>query len=351
MNIPITPAALTVNDFVFRSADRMRIDGCTNAIAREGLSLALQCEHEALIDHYLGLLLARLRQQAPEHSIEVYFPTNADALLARFNEALARQSVAQATQTPEASSQAQIWVVHDAQALPETEIQLLARLIQNFPGANIRAILLMTGARGSHHSLASFGRKILRWEIEAPNPEQSQAALELARSEGRIMPVQQLLRRLQSRGWSDAASPAVMTPDDFVPTVPTLKTEKLAKKPPSSSSSRLNEFYQHGHSALQKCRRTMGQLGTKHLRMGMVLVMLLAAAALFMLWFQPEAFGIGKPKVNSQGNPTTAALPTPTPTPSPASASASVQPVVPATLGTDNPVPPIPGPTLPSGPR
>ncbi|WP_353238173.1 hypothetical protein [Limnohabitans sp.] len=305
MNIPITPAATPLNDFVFRSADRMRIDGCTNAIAREGLSLALQCEHEALIDHYMGLLLARLRQQAPEHSIEVYFPTNADALLARFNDALARQSLAQATQTPETSSQAQIWVVHDAQALPDTEIQLLARLIQNFPGANIRAILLMTGARGSHHSLASFGRKILRWEIEAPNPEQSQAALELARAEGRITPVQQLLRRIQSRAWSDAASPSVMTPDDFVPPAPITKAAKPTPSSKSEARSRLDGFYQHGLSAIQTCRHAMGSLSRRHLRMASIVAAMLAAAAMVMLWIQPEAFGIGPLKTTSNAKAST----------------------------------------------
>jgi hypothetical protein len=313
MNIPITPAATPFNDFVFRSADRMRIDGCTNAIAREGLSLALQCEHEALIDHYLGLLLARLRQQAPEHNIEVYFPTNADALLARFNEALARQSVAQATQTPEASSQAQIWVVHDAQALPETEIQLLARLIQNFPGANIRAILLMTGERGSHHSLASFGRKILRWEIEAPNAEQSQAALELARAEGRITPVQQLIRRIQTRQWSDSASSSVITPDDFAPSASIKQAVAAPKSPKFEAHSRMDGFYQHGLKALQSSRQALDQLNRKNLRMALVLATVLAAAALVMLLIQPEAFGIGKSKAipNTKATVTTPTLPAP----------------------------------------
>jgi hypothetical protein len=45
MKTPVTTHAPNPDDFVFRAADRMRIDGCTNAIAREGLSLSLQCEH------------------------------------------------------------------------------------------------------------------------------------------------------------------------------------------------------------------------------------------------------------------------------------------------------------------
>jgi hypothetical protein len=202
MNIPIPSTVHTVNDFVFRSADRMRIAGCANAVAREGLSLALFCEHEALLDHYLNLMLAQLRQQAPEHSIEVYFPANTDSLLARFNEVLAQQSVQQATRASMAAESAQIWIVHDAHTLPEAEVQLLARLIQNFPGANIRAILLMSGAKRQNITLTSFGRKLLRWDIEAPNSEQVEAALALASSEGRSGPrvYRRLPRRLPNSG-------------------------------------------------------------------------------------------------------------------------------------------------------
>jgi len=338
MNIPISAHNQAMNDFVFRAADRMRIDGCTNAIAREGLSLALQCEHEALADHYLGLLLARLKQQAPEHSIEVYFPANTDSLLARFNEVLARQSVEQATQTPEASSKAQIWVVHDAQALPQSEIQLLARLIQNFPGANIRAILLMIGGRGTHQSLGAFGRKILRWEIEAPNQEQSQAALELARTEGRIIPVQQLLRRIQQRSLPDSGSPPAMTPDDFAPAPAKIVAPAVTKSP---SRARLDGYYLHGLDAIQTCQRALKQLGGKHLRAALIFGVLLAAAALVMLWVQPEAFGIGKPPTPIKTPVQGATAPQGTP------GAVEVKPVNAA----DNPGPPAAGLPTPPTPR
>jgi hypothetical protein len=93
MNIQIHPDSAALNNYVFRAADRMRIDGCANAVAHEGLSLALYCPFEALLDHYLSLLLARLHQQAPDHRIEVYFPANTDSLLGRFNEVLASQTL------------------------------------------------------------------------------------------------------------------------------------------------------------------------------------------------------------------------------------------------------------------
>lgn len=315
MNALPDPAA---GDFVFRSADRMRIDGCTNAIAREGLSLCLQCEHEALLDHYVGLLLKRLRQEAPEHSIEVYFPTNTDALLARFNEALARQSVQQATSTPTVTGRAQIWIVHDAQVMPEAEIQLLARLIQNFPGANIRAILLMTGNNASHNNLAAFGRKILRWEIEAPNAEQAQAALDSARTEGRLQPVQQLLKRINRQAWAeDAPHPSLQDAADFADddadSASTTPRPRL-----SQVKQQVQAFHERGQQAIAKSTRLLGKWDKNHTRLLLWVVAALTLSTATMLWIQPEAFGIGK----APNDPSLAAKPLPIEWPQPGSDSA-----------------------------
>jgi hypothetical protein len=294
MNIPIAPHSPVLADFVFRSADRMRIDGCANAIAREGLSLSLQCEHEALLDHYLSLLLQRLRQAAPEHSIEVYFPTNTDSLLGRFNEALARQSVEQATRSDTQASPAQIWIVHDAQAMPEPEIQLLARLIQNFPGANIRAILLMSGPNATQNNLAAFGRKILRWEIEAPNPEQAQAALDAARTEGRLLPVQQLLKRINRQAWTEDATQNL---DNTVAAVLLQAQEKAQSGLQSTSAkNKLNVFHAKGLGAIERSKQQLGlwrHVGIKPL---LWVVVTLILSTVIMLWLQPEAFGVGQHK-------------------------------------------------------
>jgi hypothetical protein len=278
----------TPTDFVFRAADRMRIAGCTNAIAREGLSLSLQCEHEALLDHYLGILINSLRQESPKHTIEVYFPSSTDSLLNRFNEALASQSVEQATRAPTDASRAQIWIVQDAQDLPEAEIQLLARLIQNFPGANIRAILLMIGANASHN-LSAFGRKILRWEIEAPNAEQAQAALDIARTEGYLQPVTQLLKRIQHPSQNndpdikplDAASFADPSPGQ--PNA-NARTQQVKQK--------VQAFHDKGQQAITQSTQMVGKWRKNNTLLGMAMGAALGLSTLSMLWIQPEAFGI-----------------------------------------------------------
>ena len=227
MNIPIDTPSSGLSDIFFRAADRMRVEGCVNAVANEGLSLALSCVHEALLDHYVQQLLLRLRTSAPGHNVEVYFPTNTESLISRFNEVLASQSLRDATRNGSGKSSAQIWVVHDAQMLPEQELQLLARLIQNFPGANIRAILLMVGEAPSQESLSAFGRKLLRWEIEPPTDEQSQAALELAKLQGQEDAMHLLLRRMArarqpSTSWLDETEHTAAAPAASATSTPTV---------------------------------------------------------------------------------------------------------------------------------
>lgn len=322
MSASLTP---TAGDFVFRSADRMRIEGCTNAIAREGLSLCLQCEHEALLDHYVGLLLKRLRQDAPEHSIEVYFPTNTDALLARFNEALARQSVQQATSTPTGNNGAQIWIVHDAQAMPEAEIQLMARLIQNFPGANIRAILLMTGPSASHNHITAFGRKILRWEIEAPNAEQAQAALDIARTEGRLQPVQQLLKRINRQAWAeDAPHPDTQDVADFADEAPTATPAQRT----GQVKQQVQAFHEKGQKAIAKSTQLLGKWDKNHTRLLLWVLAALTLSTATMLWLQPEAFGIGKTNTSPSNMP----VPLPIEWPEPNAGNTPAQSETPAAL-------------------
>ncbi len=181
---------------VLRTADRMRLEGCVNALTVEGLSLSLHCKHEALLDHYVRLMLTKLRESPESTQVEVYFPANTESLLERFNAALSNQSISDATRAPRNVQDLRVWVVHDAQKVSEPEMQLLARLIHNFPGSRIRALLLFHGSESEPEALQAFGRKLLRWHIDLPSPEQAIDALEMAESEGRQAQMSQLLRRI-----------------------------------------------------------------------------------------------------------------------------------------------------------
>jgi hypothetical protein len=326
MNIQIHPETTVLNPCVFRTADRMRIDGCANAVANEGLSLALHCPFEALLDHYMNLLLARVRQQAPEHRIEVYFPANADSLLSRFNEVLASQSLDQAIKPQASVNPAQIWIVHDAQSLPESEIQLLARLIQNFPGANIRAILLMSGdPKGQKSPLSAFGRKILRWDIEAPTEAQTQAALDQAREDGNYNAVQQLIQRIQ-RQQRPQLDPVMGKPDVPVKAAAEPAAPK-SEAPDSKLQQQLNAFQQHGATALQSWRLPgVGQKGAwvwlrQNTKLALGIAFALLMSTLMMLWIQPEAFGLKAAKPVAAAPLVSPQLPKPSPAKTDAAAS------------------------------
>jgi len=182
----------------FRNADRLRLEGCVAALVQDGMSLAMVSSNDALLDHYGKLLVARLRDTAPQITLEVYFPASAEALLARFNDVLVSSSVDSARDSTARVANPKIWIVHDASALPDHEIQLLARLVQNFPGANIRVVMLLTTASKKQQLLSAFGRRILNWEIEPPTQEQKDAMLEMGRAQGREGVVSSLLQKISA---------------------------------------------------------------------------------------------------------------------------------------------------------
>jgi hypothetical protein len=182
----------------FRNADRLRLEGCVAALVQDGMSLAMVSSNDALLDHYGKLLVARLRDTAPQITLEVYFPASAEALLARFNDVLVSTSVDSARDATARVANPKIWIVHDASALPDHEIQLLARLVQNFPGANIRVVMLLTTASKKQQLLSAFGRRILNWEIEPPTQEQKDAMLDMGRTQGREGLVSSLLQKISA---------------------------------------------------------------------------------------------------------------------------------------------------------
>ncbi len=199
MTMPFRPGAQDVSlatPLLFRAIDRLRLEGYVASLTQDGMSLSMVSSQEAILDYYSKLLVARLRQTAPDFTVEVYFPASSEALLARFNEVLVNSSIQEAMDGKVSLAAPRIWIVHDASALPDHEIKLLARLVQHFPAANIRVVLLMTVASQKPSLLSSFGRSILCWEIEPPTPEQAQNMLTEARADGREAAVQSLLKNL-----------------------------------------------------------------------------------------------------------------------------------------------------------
>lgn len=184
-----------VPGLLFRPDDAARLEGCLSALLWEGRSLALSSVNEAALDHYAQWLVARLRLQA-SCPIENYFPSSTQTMVSRFDEQLARLTLQEALSDIHQASPQRIWLVHDAGSLADHELQLLARLVGQFPGAGIRVVLLGAGLRG-RQAMAVPGRRFMRWDIDIPTPEQAQAMRLQARAQGCEAQVAELLRHVQ----------------------------------------------------------------------------------------------------------------------------------------------------------
>ncbi len=259
------PLSPELEDFYFQSGDRELVDGCVTALTRDGLNVAILAPHAAALEHYGSLLIARLRKFTPTSKIEVYFPTSSDDLLARFNQALATQSLAQAMQGRKNILATQFWVLNNASAVPEHELQLLASLVHNFPGANIRLILFLDTSRQANPSLAAFGKNITRWEIALPHAAQTAQLIAQAKGQGQQKAVRAFLNRLNS-------------------------SEPLAMQAPLVKKKFPNPFVRRKPSMAETAPRPGAMNLLRAAQWGAAILALLVACTGFIYWLTPSAF-------------------------------------------------------------
>ncbi len=177
-----------------RATDHRRFDYVMRAIREDGQSLALSSNNEDVLDHYARLVINKLRQ-IPDLQIEVFLPTDTDALLERFNQILAGLSLTDARNGESSPAPRRVLIAHDTKAVKARDLQLIARLIQDFPGANTALVLLLDGVASRQHerTLENFGQRMLRWPIEAPTRSEGEALLRVARERGFEVEVRKLL--------------------------------------------------------------------------------------------------------------------------------------------------------------
>ena len=173
---------MSINDLYFRPFDKARLDRLTEAIVQEKLSAALISESEGLLDHYGRILVQHLRERNGIN-VEVYYPNSTEALITRFNKILENISVDAATKTLDSNAPQRVLVAFDSHATGLREVQLMARLVRDFPGANTRIILLLDKRSSTQveKKIEAFGNKIVRWDISTPT--QREASVLLSESE------------------------------------------------------------------------------------------------------------------------------------------------------------------------
>ena len=196
---------------LFRHADGLRLDGCITLLVQEGQNLALSSLAEAALDHYADLLVHRLRRFV-SCPVDVYFPASTAALVQRFEDLVARMTLQQAMAVVPGAAPERVWLVHEAGALAPSELQLLMRLVGNFPGAGVRVVLLFGATAAGRKGFESPGRRFARWDIQPPSEEEATTMLNHARLAGGESVVSGLLGLLgHSPGTAFTAMPSAVS--------------------------------------------------------------------------------------------------------------------------------------------
>ncbi len=204
------------SDGVFlRASDRRRFDYVMRAVRENSLSLALSSDNEGVLDHYGRMVLAKLRK-TEGLQIEVFLPQNTEQLLERFNQILSGISLDDARRTEDSPAPRRVLIAHDAKAISGRDLQLMARLVKDFPGANLSLVLLVDRAGMQLHerTLEGFGQRLLRWPVEAPTRTEGDALLKIGRAIGFEVEVKKVLAatgyseiRIAPKPKKDAADP------------------------------------------------------------------------------------------------------------------------------------------------
>jgi hypothetical protein len=171
-------------DIFFRSVDRLQIESYLAALRQENKSLVLLSRHKELLAYYGELVVRRINQEFPETSLEILLPADTEGLLERFNAILNSLSFELATRPNSKGMPDKIWLIQDANALGEKDTQILLKLMENFPGAGICAVLMYDSSENESLPIFDNKPKLTTWPLSLPTPEQKLNAIQQARRNG-----------------------------------------------------------------------------------------------------------------------------------------------------------------------
>ena len=171
-------------DIFFRAVDRLQIESYLSALRQDNKSLVLVSKYKELLTYYGERVVRRINQDFPQTSLEVLLPADTEGLLDRFNAILNSLSFQVATQPTIKGMPDKIWLIQNANALGEKDIQILLKLIENFPGAGICAVLMFDASETESLPIFDNNPKINTWVLSLPTPEQKLNAIQEARRNG-----------------------------------------------------------------------------------------------------------------------------------------------------------------------
>lgn len=154
-----------MTDIQLTPSDRAQLDALLASLAERGTHLAVLSEHDRVLDHLAQLLTDRLGAQAGASVSWGQF-SNAEQLVQQFNDILSEMTLDQALGKDRAHAPRRYLMIRDSILVQDTELRLLARLVNGFPASNTSVILLINPVASHPSKLEAFGKSLLRWPVQ-----------------------------------------------------------------------------------------------------------------------------------------------------------------------------------------
>ena len=194
-HIPAQKLLQDSGEIFFRNADIIRFQRVFDAVVDDGRHFLMTSEFDGVVDHYGKMMLNRIKMRSGL-AVETFMPASTDALVNRFNELLDNLSVDEARGAVPSNTPGRLIVVNDPRAIDGESWPLLSRMINDFPGLNMRLVFLLDRIPSAVEKvLERFGSRLIRWEV---NPPSSDEQLQL-RKEGMQVGLEFQVERILSR--------------------------------------------------------------------------------------------------------------------------------------------------------
>lgn len=174
----------TSPEFFYRVTDRLQMESCLTALAQDSKSVVIYSQSSELLDYYGAAFVRRVKQKLTHSQVEIFMPRDTEAMLERFNKLLNTLSLDVATASRMGTSPDKVWVVYDANALGAHELQLLTRLIQQFPGSGVCIVLMFSSETTQNDDVTRPNKQFVSWGLDLPTSEQKLTAIQQARKNG-----------------------------------------------------------------------------------------------------------------------------------------------------------------------
>jgi hypothetical protein len=184
------------SEIFFRVTDRLQMESCLTALAQDSRSVVIFSPSSELLDYYGAAFVRRVKQKLANTQVEIFMPRDTEAMLDRFNKLLNMLSLDVATASRMGQAPEKVWVVYDANALGAHELQLLTRLVQQFPGAGISIVLMFASQTTQNEDVTRPNKQFVTWGLDLPTPEQKLSAIQEARKNGKEEEAVQFFNRL-----------------------------------------------------------------------------------------------------------------------------------------------------------